>query len=195
MEIVIAELPDERWPEAGAMAGRAFWTEDYMSVIADDPIERYAEVQHLYRSMGPGNERVVSLAAFAGDHVVGVSSMTLAGDCFFCRMNPEEPYEPANRVDEVMHEVDLVIHRLHVGLPSHAYIGPIAVEPSLQGLGIGGRLLEASWERALASGPETVALDCDPRLEGYYARHGYRRVTVEADPWGYEIVGMRRDPA
>ena len=40
MEVTIQELPPERWLEAGAMAGRAFWTEEYMRVLAADPIAR-----------------------------------------------------------------------------------------------------------------------------------------------------------
>jgi hypothetical protein len=45
MEVTISELAPERWPEAGAMAGRAFWTEEYMRPLGAEPLALYATVQ------------------------------------------------------------------------------------------------------------------------------------------------------
>jgi predicted N-acetyltransferase YhbS len=99
--------------------------------------------------------------------------------------------DPATRV---FHQVDLAIRELHTQLPPHAYIGPIAVEPTLQNRGIGRKLVEESFARASADRPDTVALDCDPRLQAYYEAHGFRAITRITDPWGFDIVGLRRDP-
>ena len=193
MDVVIRELTPDEWPAAGAMAGRAFWTEEYMRILADDPIGLYATVQDLYLRMDIADPGITALGAFAGDHVVGVACIDRPGACFYCGMDPETP-APEDRAGQVMHGVELAIRDLHDGLPPHANIGPLAVEPTLQRHGIGGRLLEAAWETAVAMAPETVALDCDPRLLSYYEGFGFRPIARVTDPWGFEIVGLRRDP-
>ena len=194
MEVTIRELPPERWPEAGAMAGRAFWTEDYMRPLGEEPIARYARVQDVYLGMDISTEGSVTLGAFAGDHVVGVACITRADACFFCGMDPTVGPVGEDPAAHVFHQVDLAIRELHARLPSHAYIGPIAVEPTLQNRGIGHTLLEESFARAAAERPDTVALDCDPRLQPFYEAHGFRSIARVTDPWGFDIVGLRRDP-
>jgi GNAT superfamily N-acetyltransferase len=190
MEVAIGELPPERWPEAAAMAGRAFWTEDYYRILSEDPIERFAMVQDVYLRMTPGAR---TLAAFAGDHVVGVACVDGAEACFFCSLDPAGP-RPTDHASQVLNGVSLAIKDLHVDLPPHANIGPVAVEPTLQGHGIGRRLVDASFDLAAVAGPPTVALDCDPRLVGFYESCGFRPVGVVTDPYGFDIVGLRRDP-
>jgi GNAT superfamily N-acetyltransferase len=191
MDVTIRTLAPGRWPEAGALAGRAFWTEDYMAVLADDPIERFAVVQDLYLRMQL-SDSTTTLAAFAGDHVVGIACVE-RGDCFFCGLDPDAE-APEDRVGAVMHGVDLAIRTLHVGMPAHAYIGPVAVEPTLQGKGIGVALVDAAFELAASDGPATVAIDCDLRLRTFYEARGFVAVGTVTDPWGFDIVGLRRDP-
>jgi GNAT superfamily N-acetyltransferase len=193
MEVAIHELPPERWPEAGRLAGRAFWTEDYMAPLADDELERFAVVQDLYLRMET-SATSTTLAAFAGDHVVGIAAVE-QGSCFFCTLDPTAEPPTGDRTAEVIHGVDLAIHALHDGLPPHANIGPVAVEPALQGKRIGGALVDAAYDLAAADRPATVSLDCDPRLQAFYERHGFTPVGRVTDPWGFEIVGLRRDPA
>jgi ribosomal protein S18 acetylase RimI-like enzyme len=193
MEVEIRELSPDRWPEAGAMAARAFWTEEYMRILADDPIALYATVQDLYLGMDVSAPSVTALGAFAGDHVVGVACVDRPDVCFFCSMDPQAP-APTDEAHQIMRGVDLAIRELHDGLPPHANIGPIAVEPTLQGRGIGRRLLAAAWSAAVAMGPATVSLDCDPRLLTYYEGFGFEEVARVEDPWGFVIVGLRRDP-
>jgi len=194
MDVTIGELPPGRWPEAGAMAGRAFWREDYMRVLAEDPIERFAIVQDVYLRMNVPTPAWRTIAAFAGDHVVGIACVDGPGACYFCTLEPDRKHH-ADHAAEVLYGVSLAIKELHTGLPAHANIGPVAVEPSLQGKGIGGTLVDAAFDLAAADAPATVALDCDPRLQAFYERHGFTPVARVTDPWGYDIVGLRRDPA
>jgi len=193
MEVSIRPLLRERWPEVGRLAGRAFWTEDYMAPLAEDPLERFAVVQDLYLRMQTSDSSV-TLAAFAGEHVVGFACVE-RGACFFCSMDPAAAPPAAGRTEEVLHGVDLTIRELHVDLPPHANIGPVAVEPTLQGKGIGAALVDAAYELAAAEGPPTVSLDCDPRLQRFYEARGFVAVARATDPWGFDIVGLRRDPA
>jgi GNAT superfamily N-acetyltransferase len=193
MRVTIGELPLERWPEAGALAGRAFWTEAYMRVFADDPVRRFATLQDVYARMDVSSPDITRLAAFAGSHIVGVACIDRPGTCSFCSTDPDRT--PDDEPGRILHAVDLVIRDLHRALPEHhANVGPIAVEPQMQGLGIGHQLVEAAWAAALAHGPETVALDCDPHLQTFYESHGFRPIGSGTDPWGFEIVALRRDP-
>src|SRR5262245_29513954 len=193
MQVSIHELPPERWPEAGRLAGRAFWTEDYMAPLAEDLIERFAIVQDLYLRM-ESSPSSTTLAAFGGDHVVGFACIE-RGACYFCEMDPSAAPPSDDRTAEVMHGVDLTIRALHVGLPPHANIGPVAVEPTLQGKGIGAALVDAAYALAASDAPPTVSLDCDPRLQGFYEARGFQAVARATDPWGYGVVGLRGDPA
>ena len=189
--VAIGTLAPHRWPEAGALAGRAFWTEDYMAVLSEDPLERFAVVQDLYLRMQL-SDSTTTLAAFAGDHVVGIACVERGG-CFFCGLDPDAE-APDDHVGAVMHGVDQAIRRLHGGLPVHANIGPVAVEPTLQGNGIGAALVDAAFDLAASDRPATVALDCDPRLRSFYERRGFVAMGTVTDPWGFDIVGLRRDP-
>jgi len=193
MEVSIRPLPFDRWPEAGRLAGRAFWTEDYMAPLAADELERFAVVQDMYLRMET-SETSVTLAAFAGDHVAGFACVE-RGACFFCSLDPAAEPLAGDRTAEVLHGVDLAIRELHVGRPAHANIGPVAVEPTLQRKGIGGALVDAAFDLAAAGAPATVSLDCDPRLQGFYEGRGFVPVARGTDPWGFDIVGLRRDPA
>lgn len=194
MEVTIRDLPPERWPEAGAMAGRAFWTEDYMHPLGEEPIDLFATVQDVYLGMDIGTEGSVTLGAYAGDHIVGLACITPAGACFFCGMDPDAGPDDDGPIAAYFHAIDLAIRELHTELPPHANIGPVAVEPTLQHHGIGRKLVEASFARAAADHPPTVALDCDPRLLAFYESLGFRPIARVTDPWGFEIVGLRREP-
>ncbi|HEX3300811.1 MAG TPA: GNAT family N-acetyltransferase [Actinomycetota bacterium] len=191
MEVSIRPLPHDRWPEAARLAGRAFWTEDYMAPLAEDPLDRFAVVQDMYLRMET-SPTSTTLAAFAGDHVVGFASVE-RGACFFCSLDPAAAPPAGDRTAEVLHGVDLAIRELHIGLPAHANVGPVAVEPTLQGKGIGAALVDAAFELAAADAPPTVSLDCDPRLQGFYEARGFEAVARVTDPWGFDIVGLRRD--
>jgi len=164
-----------------------------MAPLADDELERFAIVQDLYLRMET-SATSTTLAAFTGDHIVGIASVE-RGSCFFCTLDPTAEPPAGDRTAQVMHGVDLAIRALHEGLPPHANIGPVAVEPTLQSKGIGGALVDAAFALAAADGAATVALDCDPRLQGFYERHGFTQVARARDPSGYDIVGLRRDPA
>jgi GNAT superfamily N-acetyltransferase len=70
-------------------------------------------------------------------------------------------------------------------LPDVASFGQFAVEPSLQGAGIGLALLRKVEDRARESGAAEIALDtAEPakHLIDFYERHGYR--IVEHVNWG-----------
>jgi hypothetical protein len=115
MEVSIRPLAPDRWPEAGRLAGRAFWTEDYMAPLADDQLERFAIVQDLYLGMEI-SPTSTTLGAFAGEHLAGFACVE-RGACFFCTLDPDVRPAAGDRTAEVMHGVDLAIRALHSGCP------------------------------------------------------------------------------
>jgi GNAT superfamily N-acetyltransferase len=67
-----------------------------------------------------------------------------------------------------------------------ASIGQFAVEPGLQGHGLGGKMMALAEERALATGARELALDtAEPAIHliAWYTRLGYRHIDY-AD-WGH----------
>jgi GNAT superfamily N-acetyltransferase len=73
---------------------------------------------------------------------------------------------------------------LWLNLPGVVYFEQFAVEPELQGLGIGSALLREVERRASAGGAREVSLDTAERAEHlvrFYASRGYR--TVERVRW------------
>jgi GNAT superfamily N-acetyltransferase len=101
--------------------------------------------------------------------------------------------QSVGRVNVAFEPADAALHRA-VSEP-HWYLDAIAVEPTRQGLGIGGSLLRAAAARADADGMPIVLLTYQPRNLALYRRHGYVAV-CEGTLRGGELPwwGMRRDP-
>lgn len=80
--------------------------------------------------------------------------------------------------------------------PDVAHFGQFAVEPELQGLGVGNRLLGLVEEQARADGAAELALDtAEPasHLVAHYGRHGYRFIEhVQWDVTNYRSVVMSK---
>lgn len=71
----------------------------------------------------------------------------------------------------------------------HGYFGTFAVRPTLQGAGVGSRLLAAAEDRARAQGLDRVemtVLSVRPELIAWYERRGYTR-TPETRPFPYGV--------
>lgn len=77
-----------------------------------------------------------------------------------------------------------------------AYFGQFAVEPELQGFGIGNRMLELVENHARNDGAAELALDtAEPaeHLIAYYTRHGYRFIEyVQWDATNYRSVVLSK---
>jgi ribosomal protein S18 acetylase RimI-like enzyme len=82
--------------------------------------------------------------------------------------------------------------------PGVGYLGMLAVDPVLQGRGVGRTLVDAVEARARTAGYETIeltVLHMRASLIAWYERLGYRRTgAVEPFPYGEERYGQpRRD--
>ena len=63
--------------------------------------------------------------------------------------------------------------RLHLNSSAEAQIRYMAVEPSVQGCGVGGRLLEALEARARSLGCQIVTLNSRDSARHFYEKQGY----------------------
>jgi GNAT superfamily N-acetyltransferase len=194
VEPAIRELTAEEWPEAARVCGRAIWNEPYMvPALGEEPLGRLAAMLDIYLRGTPPPERLV-LGAFAGPHLIGVAMTSRPGDCRPCATDPLDAPPKDDPVEVSFFDLDVLVQGLHQSLPTaHWRVGPLAVEPGLQGVGIGRRLLEVTHERAWAEDPATVALECDPSVVPFYERVGYREVSRATGADGFDIVAMRID--
>jgi ribosomal protein S18 acetylase RimI-like enzyme len=144
---------------------------------------------------------VPQLGALVGRHVVGVCAAAPPGTCVGATAPPEWREAPT-KVGPPGHESRaLTIWALfasHDVEDRHWHVGPVSVEPGLQGAGIGGALLGAFVERMDRAG-EVAWLETDkPENVAFYRRHGFEVVeevqlaaTADAD---FTTWFMRRDP-
>jgi ribosomal protein S18 acetylase RimI-like enzyme len=76
---------------------------------------------------------------------------------------------------------------------NHYYLAFIAVAPRLQGLGLGGAMLEATVKRADAMGVPAYLENSNPRNTKLYERAGFVARKNIAPPGAPPLVGMWRD--
>lgn len=60
----------------------------------------------------------------------------------------------------------------------------VMTDPSAQGHGCAGQMLEAAAERAKSLGMKSMALTCKEHLISYYSKYGYEKVGVSASVHG-----------
>ena len=199
-------LGEERGDEVAALMGRAFQDDPLFVYACPDPGDRARWLPWVFRwstwkgflfgqtlgttgqlngvvaAIGPGGgefteEDLTRFGYHQGRDAVGAEAWDRAIE----RINPA--FEPA----------DAALHR---AVPEpHWYLDVIAVDPVVQGRGIGGVLLRAVHARADADGMPTVLLTYQPTNLPFYSRHGYSVVCEGTAPGnGPQWWGLRRDP-
>ncbi len=206
MSLEIRDLAPDELPAAGGVAGRALAdSPTFRWAMGDDPVARVGRSLDVFVgfvAMMPPPQ----LGAFLGSHVVGVAAAAAPGTCIGAvatddlRTPPEVIGPPGDD------SRNLVVWSLFCGHDldeRHWHVGPVSVEPGLQGAGIGGRLLTALCARFDADG-EVAWLETDkPDNVVFYRRQGFdvveevvapdaeRHPSIEAP---FTTWFMRRDP-
>jgi ribosomal protein S18 acetylase RimI-like enzyme len=190
MQISVRSPVDGEWAAALGVMHRAFADQPFAREIYGEPLlPRWGRSYRDYVGVAR-DEYPVALCAFAGPAPVGTVLGSLPGACRACGHGPR-PSAPDDPVDALMFEFDRNVAAVHAGQPAHAWITKLAVEPALQGHGIGRRLLDAAVAELSAAAP--VLLECEPHREAFYVRAGFRRVATFADPAGPDALLLRRE--
>ena len=207
MELEIRDLAAEELPAAGGVAGRALAdSPTFRWVLGDHAIPRVRQSLDVFvpfvSAMPPPQ-----LGAFLGSHVVGVAAAAAPGGCIGAVATEELRTPPTVIGPPGDDSRTLLVWSLFCGHDldeRHWHVGPVSVEPGLQGLGIGGALLSALCARMDDAG-EVAWLETDkPDNVVFYRRHGFDVVEEVVAPDAAAYAGrpeppfttwfMRRDP-
>jgi GNAT superfamily N-acetyltransferase len=195
VSLEIRRLRDDERAAAGAVAGRALssnptahWT------FGDAAPARLRGNLDLF--VGFVQTQPAPWGALLGEHVVGVCAASPPGACISAvvpdgfRELPDEVGPPGDPSRLQFDWALLVAHDLD---ERHWHVGPVSVEPELQGTGVGGRLLAAFCEQMDDEG-EIAWLETDkPENVAFYRRSGFEEAD-EVTVHGLTTWWMRRDP-
>jgi GNAT superfamily N-acetyltransferase len=191
-QLEVRPVGQTEWVGAAGLAARAFLDEEFMvGMLGADRLPRWVGAHHLYAT-DPWDPAAVHLGAFAGATLAGVLRASPRGRCFVCfSLDPTTPPEDPIAAGEWEFEVG--VREVHLRHPEHAWISRVAVEPQLQGEGVGGALLDAAAEVLARQGGGLVLLECLASRDSFYLRHGFHRLDDIPDPFSENPSLMARE--
>jgi len=195
VSLVVRPLADEERAAGGAVAGRALSNNPTSRWVFGDDRATCLE-GNLDLFIGLVSGQPVPLGALLGDHVVGVCGASPPDECIR-HLAPEAYRTPPETIGPPGDESRVhLVWSLFVGHDldeRHWHVGPVGVEPVLQGTGVGGALMRAFGDRMDEAG-EIAWLETDkPENVVFYRRAGYE-VAAEVEEHGLTTWFMRRDP-
>jgi ribosomal protein S18 acetylase RimI-like enzyme len=186
----VREIGPDEWARASPVAARAFFDEEFVrAMLGDAPLRRWVDVHRLYATE-PYDASAVHLGAYIDDVPVGLVRASPRGSCHVClHIDADSPPDDQLQAGEWAFEVE--VQRTHRAQPEHAWISRVAVEPQLQGSGIGVLLVDAARARLTEDGDGPVLLECLASREGFYRSRGFERVDEVVDPYADTTYLMR----
>jgi GNAT superfamily N-acetyltransferase len=182
-------LTEAEWVRASDLSSRANWGEPWVEELyGSDPIRRWAAI-HAADEQGRFEDYSLHVGLFAGTALVGTTVGSVEPDCYRCRWADatSEPDGDEERINWTFYQAVAAAHRRQ---SSHGWISHVAVEPSLQGLGLGKVLMYAVVDEAVRQGSSVMLLDCQPHNAPFYAAVGFHVVGSIPDPVGPDAVLM-----
>ena len=189
-EPTVREIGPAEWSRAASVAARAFFDEEFvLSMLGLEPMRRWRDVHRLYEDE-PFDATAVHLAAYVGELPVGLVRASPFGACHVCHhIDTEAP--PADELQAREWAFEVEVQRAHRRHPEHAWISRVAVEPQLQGTGLGVRLVDTALARLGQGTPVPVLLECLAPREGFYRGRGFERVDEVVDAYADTTYLMR----
>jgi GNAT superfamily N-acetyltransferase len=192
VEFEVRSLTGEEIHFAGAVAARALRDNPMMAFsVPDDPLARLQTGYDTFVERIPPDP----VGALVGRHVIGVAASAAPGVCIGVTAIPDlrrvPDVAPADAVgfDRARFVISTMCE--HDPEERHVHVGPVGVEPGVQGLGIGRRMMDMVCKRLDDEG-EIGWLETDkPENVVFYRRHGFD-VAVEDRHLGFPIWFMRR---
>jgi ribosomal protein S18 acetylase RimI-like enzyme len=180
MTVALRPLPIDLLGDARVVAARAFTNEPFMVDLAGDhPADRLGVAVNYWVSQDWSDD--VQLGAFVGDVLVGVCLCSLQGRCLICTRIDLDG-DPPGEDDRMDWDFARNVRAVHAGFGEHARLTLVAVDPVVQGAGIGHALVTAGLDALRADAASTVLLECEPKLQPLYGRSGFVTVGTFWDP-------------
>lgn len=179
--IEVRPITAEEWPHAAGLVARAFQTNPgFVWMLPGDPVTRAGSLYDMVANPPP--PEAVTAGAWQGRLLVGMARISPPPFCIGARMRSAGP-PPAYEGDEPEGAARVLHGMAGFGENEpdepHWHFGPVAVEPGLQGRGIGGRVMAPLLARVDATGiPAWLETDKIENVR-FYEAHGFEIVTAE----------------
>jgi GNAT superfamily N-acetyltransferase len=184
MEITTRLIEPDGWEVAADLAARSLQGA-FVGMLGDDPVERLVFFYGRYRILS--NEGAIVVGAFAGEFLMGMARAVPPDRCV-CILPPEVPAE-ATREQRGAIEAHHAFTRVHHSGEPHWWVGPVGVEPGMQGRGIGTAAMRALNDRILGSG-SVIRLEAEDGNVAFYEKLGYEPIERAFSPDGTALTFM-----
>jgi ribosomal protein S18 acetylase RimI-like enzyme len=196
IEVAVTELDRREQAFAAGVLGRGFRDNpNTVAIVGHDPLRRMRSTERVLRSAIALMEHP-PLAARRGDWIVGVCGMAAPGTCQLPLLRQLRMMPVLLRAGPVaMSRYLRMLSAWEKQDPSdrHWHLGPVAVEPGLQGMGVGSQMMERFCAMVDEEG-EMAYLETDkPENVRFYQRFGFETIE-EAEVLGNPNWFMRREP-
>jgi ribosomal protein S18 acetylase RimI-like enzyme len=180
-ELEVRPITDDEWPHAAGVLARAFQSNpSFEWMLEGDPVTRAGQLIEMVGSPPPPG--TMTAGAWQGRLLVGVARMSLPPDCIGARfrsLGQPAPFEGEEPQGHARVEHSRVPIGAHEPDEPHWHIGPIAVEPGMQGRGIGHRVMQPLLARVDEDGiPAWLETDKHENVR-FYEAHGFEIVDTE----------------
>ncbi len=195
-EVVISDMARHEVAFAAGVLGRGM--RDLPNVVAaygDDPLRRLRFGERMFRPL-LSMMKQAPLCARRGDWIVGVCGLAPPDACQFTQ--PQK----LRMMPALISAGPGILSRMLRWQASwsgrdpeerHWHLGPVAVEPGLQGMGIGSQMMDRFCARMDSEG-EVAYLETEtPENVRFYERFGFETI-AEAEVLGNPNWFMRREP-
>ncbi len=196
IEVAISDMARHELAFGAGVLGRGM--RDLPNVVAaygDDPLRRMRIGERIFRTFVPMMKRP-PLCARRGDWIVGVCGLAPPGSCQLT------PSQKLRMIPALLRAGPGVLSRTlrwqgdwsgRDPKERHWHLGPVAVEPGLQGMGVGSQMMERFCARMDAEGDLAYLETETPENVRFYQRFGFETVE-EAEVLGNPNWFMRREP-
>jgi ribosomal protein S18 acetylase RimI-like enzyme len=179
--------------QAVGVAARALRDDPDWMAVSDDPLVR---LEMLYSMFAGSLEGARVAGVRRGDCILGVASAVEPGRCVGARLPPEarnlkSPSKDASDSDRLMHfRSILAAHDLD---EPHWHVGPVAVEPGLQSMGMGRAAMRLLCDEFDEHGRVSWLKTAKPKNVRFYMGLGFE-VVEESPMLSAHLWFMRRQP-
>ena len=187
----VRRIVEASWYDAMRLCGRAFSDYGYAhALFGPDPLQRIAGVSEEFASIG-WEPAAFAMGTWSGPALVGVAVADRPGECRVCtrEVPPEPPVDdPVARAGWEFDEARRAAHPAS----AHSQLRCVAVEPLVQGSGVGRTVVAAALAAFDERGGGPIVLECIGPLEPFYARHGFAPIGRFRDPIADDMIVMMR---